>query len=188
MALLNKTRPDKVAAFKLLADASSRGSLDAKAMIAWAELFGNPLPQNLDGAKETFKLLAQSGHPDGHMGLGFLYATGFNMNVSQAKALVHYMVGALGGNTWAQMVLGYRYWSGITVPPSCERALDHYRLVANKVSQSVSFSGGSAVQRIRLLDELENGYTTGILDNDLIEYYQLLAEKGDIQAQVFITW
>lgn len=52
------------------------------------------------------------------------------------------------------------------------------------VSQSVSFSGGTAVQRIRLLDELENGYTTGILDNDLIEYYQLLAEKGDIQAQV----
>lgn len=52
------------------------------------------------------------------------------------------------------------------------------------MSQSVTFSGGQAVQRIRLLDELENGYTTGILDNDLIEYYQLLAEKGDIQAQV----
>ncbi len=34
-------------------------------------------------------------------------------------------------------------------------------------------------------DEIENGgYTSGILDNDLIEYYQLLAEKGDVQAQV----
>lgn len=52
------------------------------------------------------------------------------------------------------------------------------------VSQSVSFSGGTAIQRIRLLDELENGYTSGILDNELIEYYQLLAEKGDVQAQV----
>jgi TPR repeat protein len=52
------------------------------------------------------------------------------------------------------------------------------------VSQRVSFGGGAAIQRIRLLDELENGYTSGILDNDLIEYYQLLAEKGDIQAQV----
>lgn len=31
---------------------------------------------------------------------------------------------------------------------------------------------------------MENGYTSGILDNDLIEYYQLLAEKGDVQAQV----
>lgn len=52
------------------------------------------------------------------------------------------------------------------------------------VSQGVSFGGGAAIQRIRLLDELENGYTSGILDNDLIEYYQLLAEKGDVQAQV----
>ena len=36
-------------------------------------------------------------------------------------------------------------------------------------------------------DEAEsNGgaFGGGILDNDLIEYYQLLAEKGDIQAQV----
>lgn len=54
------------------------------------------------------------------------------MNVSQARAVIHYTMGALGGNTWAQMVLGYRYWSGVTVPPSCEKALDHYRLVANK--------------------------------------------------------
>lgn len=52
------------------------------------------------------------------------------------------------------------------------------------VSQGVSFSGGQAIQRIRLLDELENGYNSGILDNDLIEYYQLIAEKGDVQAQV----
>lgn len=41
------------------------------------------------------------------------------------------------------------------------------------------------MQRIRLLDELENGYTSGILDTELIEYYQLLADKGDVQAQVF---
>lgn len=62
------------------------------------------------------------------------------MNISQAKALVHYMVGALGGNTWAQMVLGYRYWSGITVPPSCEKALDYYRLVANKGKIEIVFT------------------------------------------------
>lgn len=43
------------------------------------------------------------------------------------------------------------------------------------------------MQRVRLLEELENpGYNSGILDNDLIEYYQLLAEKGDVQAQVCV--
>ncbi|NEU34403.1 SEL1-like repeat protein, partial [bacterium LRH843] len=91
-------------------------------------------------------------------------------------------LGALGGNTWAQMILGYRYWSGITVANSCEKALDFYRLVAKKVASEVSLSGGPMVQRIRLLEELENaGYSSGILDNDLIEYYQLMAEKGDVQ-------
>merc|ERR1719400_2838071 len=35
------------------------------------------------------------------------------------------------------------------------------------------------------MDELDNGgHTGGMLDNDLIEYYQLLADKGDVQAQV----
>lgn len=49
----------------------------------------------------------------------------------------------------------------------------------------MSLSGGTAVQRVRLLEEAENpGYNSGILDNDLMEYYQLLAEKGDVQAQV----
>ena len=28
------------------------------------------------------------------------------------------------------------------------------------------------------------GQSSGMLDNDLIEYYQLLADKGDVQAQV----
>lgn len=34
-------------------------------------------------------------------------------------------------------------------------------------------------------DELENGgHGGGMLDSDIIEYYQLLADKGDVQAQV----
>lgn len=98
------------------------------------------------------------------------------------------------------------------VPQSCESALTHYRLVANQgkcfallyssavivlaglitlfplptlVASDVSLTGGSAVQRIRLLDEVENpGSTSGMLEEDLIQYYQFLAEKGDVQAQV----
>ncbi|XP_030753370.1 protein sel-1 homolog 1 [Sitophilus oryzae] len=183
-AILNKIRPDKAKAYEMLMDASNKGNLEAKALVAWAKLFGSPLKQDILVAKEMFSELAEKGNPDGHMGMGFLYASGLTVNVSQAKALVHYTFGALGGNTWAQMALGYRYLSGISMGPTCEKALDFYRTVADKVSQGVSFSGGAAIQRIRLLDELENGYTSGILDNDLFEYYQLLAEKGDVQAQV----
>jgi len=63
---------------------------------------------------------------------GFLYASGLGVNVSQAKALVHYTFGALGGNTWAQMAIGYRYFSGAGVAPNCEKSLDFYRQVADK--------------------------------------------------------
>lgn len=118
--------------------------------------------------------------------MGFLFATGIGgVNASQGKALLHYTIAALGGDVRAQMVMGYRHWAGVTTPASCERALDFYRKVAKKVAEEVSLSGGPVVQRVRLLDEHENpGYTSGIFDQDLIEYYQLLAKKGDTQAQV----
>merc|ERR1712045_196651 len=107
------------------------------------------------------------------------------VNSSQSQALLYYTFAAFGGNPFAQMALGYRYWSGMGVATSCEKALDYYRRVAQTVAEEVSFSGGSTLQRIRLQDEIESGgYSSGIMDNDLIEYYQLLAEKGDVQAQV----
>lgn len=114
-----------------------------------------------------------------------MYATGIGYNVSQSKALLHYTVAALGDDSWAQMALGYRYWAGITVPSNCERSLSYFKRVATKVASQVTFSGGRAVHRVRLLDEVENtGTNSGLLDNDLIEYYQLMADKGDVQAQV----
>lgn len=78
------------------------------------------------------------------------------------------------------------------------------RRVAQSVASEVSFSGGQALQRVRLQvislnnpesrtneppkqDELDSGgQSGGLLDNDLIEYYQLLADKGDVQAQVLV--
>lgn len=115
-----------------------------------------------------------------------MYAAGIGFSqASQAKALLHYTIAALGDNTWAQMALGYRYWSGISLANSCEKALEFYRKVATKVASQITFSGGAAVHRVRLLDEVEtSGLSSAIFDNDLLEYYQLLAGKGDVQAQV----
>ena len=53
------------------------------------------------------------------------------------------------------------------------------------VAAEVSMSGGTAVHRVRLYDEAESPGTAGtLLDDDLVQYYQYLADKGDIQAQV----
>ncbi|KAL2730074.1 protein sel-1 1 [Vespula maculifrons] len=192
--LLNATRANKPEAYKLLTVAATLGHKEARSMLAWAQLLGTPISttttrsliQNIPITYQTFKELAEVGLPSAHMGIGFLYATGLGgVNASQAKALLHYTMAALGDDTRAQMALGYRHWVGVTTPVSCERALDYYRKVANKVAEEVSLSGGPVVQRVRLLDEYDNpGYSSGIFDRDLIEYYQLLAEQGDVQAQV----
>ncbi len=56
-----------------------------------------------------------------------MHASGIGFNVSQARAIVHYTMAALGDNSFAQMALAYRYWAGVSVPISCEKALEFYR-------------------------------------------------------------
>uniref|UniRef100_A0A182KBG7 Uncharacterized protein n=1 Tax=Anopheles christyi TaxID=43041 RepID=A0A182KBG7_9DIPT len=183
--VLNRTKVDRLLGHKLMVEAAGKGHPLARSHVAWAQLLGNPVPLDIESAKRTFLELAEEGLPDAQMGLGFMNAAGIGFNVSQAKALLYYTLAAAGENSWAQMALGYRYWAGVGVPNSCETALDYYRKVATKVASQVTFSGGAAVHRIRLLDEVDNsGPSSGILDNDLIDYYQLLADKGDVQAQV----
>ena len=191
---MNATRSNKAEAYKLLTAAATLGHREARSMLAWAQLLGTQTGyssshssvQDIPAALQTFKELADTGLPSANMGMGFFYATGLGgVNASQAKAMLHYTVAALGGDTRAEMAMGYRYWAGVSTTGVCEKALDFYRRVANKVAEQVSLSGGPIVHRVRLLDEQENPeYNSGIFDEDLIEYYQLLAQRGDVQAQV----
>lgn len=53
------------------------------------------------------------------------------------------------------------------------------------VSSKMTSSTGQLVQRIRLYDEEEHPTQNNIMiDEDLVQYYQLLADRGDAQAQV----
>jgi hypothetical protein len=55
------------------------------------------------------------------------------------------------------------------------------------VASQITTASGQLVQRIRLYDEEEHPITNNILtDNNLLQYYQLLADRGDPQAQVNI--
>lgn len=73
ITLLNKTKPNKKEAYSLLLAASQKGNVDAKAMVAWATLFGNPLSQDVENAKSMFTELSEKGHHEGHMGLGMIH-------------------------------------------------------------------------------------------------------------------
>lgn len=58
-------------------------------------------------------------------------------------------------------------------------------IFSHSVADEVSLNGNWVVQRVRLLDEVDNpGSSSALLDDDLIQYYQFLAKKGDVQAQV----
>ncbi|XP_027700555.1 protein sel-1 homolog 1 isoform X2 [Vombatus ursinus] len=187
MKILNESskKTQKKEAYRYLQKAANMNHTKAMEKVSYAFLFGDYLKQDVLAAKELFEKLTEEGSPKGQTALGFLYASGLSVNSSQAKALVYYTFGALGGNLIAHMILGYRYWAGIGVLQSCESALTHYRLVANHVASDISLTGGTVVQRIRLPDEVENpGMASGMLEEDLIQYYQFLAEKGDVQAQV----
>ncbi|KAJ6661294.1 hypothetical protein lerEdw1_015431 [Lerista edwardsae] len=187
MKILNESskKDQKKDAYQYLLRAADMNHTKAMEKVSYAMLFGDYLKQNIQSAKELFEKLTEEGSHKGQTALGFLYASGLGVDSSQAKALVYYTFGALGGNLIAHMILGYRYWAGIGVLQSCESALTHYRLVANHVASDISLTGGTVVQRIRLPDEIENpGMASGMLEEDLIQYYQFLAEKGDVQAQV----
>jgi len=176
---------DKRKAWDMIEQAALANYSPAILKLAWSYLHGNRFNVNPGAAHTLFSSLAESGNPEAQMGMAFLYATGTVVNSSQSQALLYYTFGAFGGSQWAQMALGYRYWSGMGVATSCEKALDYYRRVAQSVAGEISFSGGGSIQRVRLQDELDSGgQNNGLLDNDLIEYYQLLADKGDVQAQV----
>ncbi|XP_076331776.1 protein sel-1 homolog 1-like isoform X2 [Tachypleus tridentatus] len=185
MTILNTTKPDMKRAYDIFVQAAELGHSVSQEMMAKAHLFGDVVSQNIELSVKAFDSLARKGVPAGQLHLGFLYATGLGVDSSQAKALVYYTFAALGGDHWAQMMLGYRHLSGIGVMMSCESALTYYRKVAKHVEEEVSLSGGGVIQRIRLLDEQESpGSVSGVLDDDLIQYYQFLADKGDVQAQV----
>ncbi|XP_066910359.1 protein sel-1 homolog 1-like isoform X2 [Clytia hemisphaerica] len=171
---------------RLLLSVAEKGHLDSMADIGYPLLFGDEIKANISKAFQMFQKLAEEGLPKGQQGLGFLHGTGLHGNSSQAKSIIYTTFAALGGDTMAEMMLGYRHYSGIGVQKSCETALTYYKKVAKKVSDAASLhSGGNAVQRIRLYDELEQpGGNAGHIDEDLLQYYQFLADKGDTQAQI----
>ncbi|KAH8278999.1 hypothetical protein KR018_012152 [Drosophila ironensis] len=182
MHRLGKPRTDKRVVLAMLKKAAALNHPKARAEIAWAVLLGHWMDFDFQHAVDEFETLANEGVPEAHMGLAFLYSAGVGgKNVSQPQALIHYTLAALGDHTLAQMALGYRYLYGINVPISCEKALIQYKRVAKKVASKVTFANGPVVHRVRLLDELEN---PGSHETEIVDYYQLLADKGDVQSQV----
>jgi len=63
--------------------------------------------------------------------------------------------------------------------------IEDFSKIIDLVSSKMTSATGQLVQRIRLYDEEEHPTQNNIMiDEDLVQYYQLLADRGDAQAQV----
>lgn len=158
----------------------------AQVSLAESYLFGST-EHEIDFSKAFIMLkdLSEKGEPTAQLYLAFMYAAGLGVEPSQSKALVYYTFAAACDNLFAKMALAYRYWSGLSVYQSCESALKYYNEVAKRVEEEFTFSGVHLIQRIRLHDEHENPSSfASAFDDELLQYYQFLADKGDEKSQV----
>ncbi|CAF1585343.1 unnamed protein product [Adineta ricciae] len=171
-------------AYKLFKQAADLGHIGAKEELAFAHLMGVHLPMDFKRAQTYFEEGIALGSPQSHYGIYFMNSVGLIPDASVSKALVHLTFAAADGYHPAQMALAYRYWRSINIAHSCELALIFYQQVATHVASKITSASGQLVQRIRLYDEEENPAQSNIMsDNDLLQYYQLLADRGDPQAQ-----
>lgn len=99
-------REGRMAAHRMFEKAAAKGHLEAKKVVAFANLFGDYARWSISEAKSTFEELEKNGSPDAQLALGFMHGAGIGVEKSnQAKALVYYMFSALGGNPLAQMAM-----------------------------------------------------------------------------------
>lgn len=200
------TRSDvRKLAFQTFYVASRFGHTKSREWVALGTLLGWGLYHSLPRAHAELLALSEEGNPRGQFGLGLMHATGLMVPASVPHALVYWTFGALGKDELASMALAYRYWAGIGVEENCESALTFYYRVAKVVAKEISdknqsgtaASGGPMIRRARLLDEVDAdtgflsvfGFSDGGLggsgmNEDLFQYYQFMADKNNVTAQV----
>lgn len=114
-----------------------------------------------------------------------------------SQALLYHTFAALGGDTRSEMTVAFRHHTGIGTPRRCEEAAYYYKRVADKAMSYWRSGplGGHALIRhsYRLADDeggvygtnaIRHGATTDSAKDldDILEYLDLMARKGDISA------
>ncbi|GAA5872577.1 hypothetical protein JCM16303_004569 [Sporobolomyces ruberrimus] len=167
------------------------------------------LPVNTTASTEYYTLASEKhGNPEAQYKLGYLYGTnygdafGSGIKSRQGSALLHYTFSALSGHVPASMTVGYRHWAGIGTKQSCQDALPWYKSAAEAAIRTYNAGppGGLHLPppKLRLSDLSGGVYGPGSGSSkpptlstggstaqsmqewqDLIEFHQFHAEKGD---------
>ncbi|PIO30466.1 hypothetical protein AB205_0046370 [Aquarana catesbeiana] len=175
MKILNGStkRSQKKEAFQYFIKASDMNHVKAMEKVAYALLFGDPIKQDIPAAKDLLVKLTEQGSPRGQT--VWTIARLSDIPLFHTSSLEDCYIVSRKGD--------------LGLPEATFSLVEHRMIFLSvlhhlTVASDISLTGGTVVQRIRLADEVENpGMASGMLEEDLIQYYQFLAEKGDVQAQ-----
>ena len=128
------------------------------------------------------KLADKTGDSYSHSMIGFLAFEGLGTPLDIASSHLYHSFAAIEDNTFSLMVMGYRILNGIASPKSCKNAALHYFQVASKVAEKKKNHKLKSFVKKRL-DEVQNESASSSQE-DIVQYYMYLADRGDNQAQV----
>eukprot|EP00834_Sanchytrium_tribonematis_P000484 NODE_9_length_64580_cov_1.431941.p11 type:complete len:432 gc:universal NODE_9_length_64580_cov_1.431941:64347-63052(-) len=156
---------------------------------------------------EISTILAKDGHPYGHFIKGvFLSSKIISEENSIQQSLIHLALSSRDRYLPSLMSMGYRYSHGIGVKESCSKSLQYYKAAAKIVVKHrvdgpplgtlypplpvhlEAADGGiyGHISHYKPNDRIFGDDSSGISEDDIIDYSKMLAESGDISSQFLL--
>ena len=171
------------AGLAMLADAANAGSVEAAYDLA--QFHDSDIEhRDFRKAHAWYQKAADKGHAPSQSAVAYMHETGIGTQQDTAKGVLYHYFASTGGSVPSLMALGYKHMFGLGVPKSCDTAFSYYNPAAEQVIQEEQQpEGSSRFERIRLADS-KDGVNSGREDEEIIEYYDYAASKGDTKAQL----
>jgi len=190
--LMENLKPEKYDLYKVMLDqAIELGSKNALVTKFLQQIFGYIYEQKIEEPMQRIQDIANEGNAKAQAIIGMFHGSGFFVEHSQSRAVLNLKFAALGNDNEAKMALGNKYLHGLGVRKSCPNALYHYQFVAEKVATAAkTLTHSPYVSQSRILDEDEikdDQSAEVLLDDELLEYYSYLSNKGDVHSQVSLA-
>uniref|UniRef100_A0A7S4UA39 Uncharacterized protein n=1 Tax=Guillardia theta TaxID=55529 RepID=A0A7S4UA39_GUITH len=182
---IDATKINYAKALEAYSAAAKLGSHAATALLGEMYKHGLGVEPDLQKAISHFNASAEHGDPTAQRNLAMLYASGIGVEENQALAVLYYHFASISGDYLGQLAMGYRHMHGVGVPKNCQTAVEYYLPAVEAVVRDVQqFRPPPMMERYPLAQDA-GGKTRAVdLDEDVVNYYQYSAARGDAAAQV----
>jgi len=182
---MDATKINYAKALEAYSAAAKLGSHAATALLGEMYKHGLGVEPDLQKAISHFNASAEHGDPVAQRNLAMLYASGIGLEENQALAVLYYHFSAISGDYLGQLAMGYRHMHGVGVPKNCQTAVEYYLPAVEAVVRDVQqFRPPPMMERYPLAQDAGGKSRAVDLDEDVVNYYQYSAARGDAAAQV----